>query len=87
MEPRPAKDGGRSLGHLDLLDVEGVAGVAAEVAHAVHEHVGAGAEAADGEVVAGGHAAFAGLDGDAGHVAQHVAQRGRVLLLDHGARG
>ena len=70
------------LRDLDLLDVERIARVAAEVADAVDEHVGPRAEAADRHLIAGRHAAFAGLERDAGDVAQHVAQRRRALLLD-----
>ena len=82
VDPRPAIDRRRALGHFDLFEVERVARVAAEVAHAVDEHVGARAEAADRHLIAGRHAAFAGLERDADDVAQHVAQRGGALLLD-----
>ena len=51
--PAAGERGRGSLGHLDLLDVVGIARVAAEVAHAVDEEVGAGAEPADAQVVAG----------------------------------
>ena len=82
-----AGDAGRgALGDFDLFEVERIARVAAEVAHAVDEHVGARAEAADGHLVAGRHAAFTGLERDARDVAQHVAQRHRALLLHDGAR-
>ena len=84
--PRPASDEVGSLGHFDLLEIERIARVAAEVAHAVDEHVGARAEAANGQLIAGGHAALAGLEGDAGDVAQHVAQGGGALLVHHRAR-
>ena len=60
---------GGTLGDLDLLKVEAVASVAAEVAHAVDEHVGARTEAANRHLVAGGVAAFAGLEGDTGGIA------------------
>jgi hypothetical protein len=72
----------RPLRHLHLLQVEGIASVTAEVAHAVDEHIGARAEPADGQIVAGRHAAFTCLHGDADHVPQHVAERRRRLLLD-----
>ncbi len=65
----------------DLLHIERVAIVAAEVAHAVEEDIVAGGEASDGEVVAL-CAAFARGDADAGHVAQGIAQCGRSLVLD-----
>ena len=83
-----ARDGRRrSLRDLDLLDVERVARVAAEIANAVDEHVGPRAEAADRHLVAGRHAAFPGLERDAGDVPQHVAQRRRALLLDDRSAG
>ena len=76
-----ASEGGRrgSLNHVDFLQVEGIAVVAAEIAHAIDIEIVARAEAANRQIVAL-RAAFAGRDADAGHVAQRVAQRGGVLL-------
>ena len=59
------------------------------VAHVVDEQAVRGVEAAHVEHVAGGArgaAAFAGLQRDAGHVAQRLAQRGDALRLHRRAR-
>ena len=69
---------GGAFEDLDLVIVEAVAVVAAEVADAVKEDVVAGGEAADGEVVPLGPG-FAGGDGDAGTLRTRVLQ-GAVLL-------
>ena len=73
--------GGGSLEDFDLLEMEGVAVVAAEVAHPVDVDVVARREAAQREGVAL-EAALARGDRNAGHVAQRFAQR-RVGLLLH----
>src|SRR5690606_16654610 len=69
---------GRSLDHLDLLQVERIARVRAGVAHAIDEQAVARTGAAHGEVLIAGQtaAAFAGLEGDARRVAEYVAQGG-----------
>ena len=67
--------------HFDLIHIEGIAIVAAEVAHAVEEDVVARGEATDGEAVSL-RAAFAGGQADAGNVAQGVAQCGCALVLN-----
>ena len=66
--------GRRALQHLDRLDVERVARIAAEVAHAVQEQVVARVEAADVRIVAL-PAELAGAERDAGHGAQRVVER------------
>jgi hypothetical protein len=72
----------RALEHLHRLQREDIAAVLAAVAHAVEVDVGAGREAAQVDVVAD-HAALAGAQGDAGHVAQRVLQRGGRLRVEH----
>ena len=74
-------DAGWAFEDFDLLVVEGVAIVGAEVADAVEEDVVAGGEAADGEVVALG-AELARGHGYAGDVAEGVAEGGVLLLLE-----
>ena len=74
---------GGTFEDVDLLIVEGVAEVAAEVAYAVEEDVVAGGEAADGEIVALS-AGFASGEGDAGDVAEGVAEGGDTLILEQG---
>src|SRR5262249_38082955 len=69
-----------SLEHVDILIVERVTVIAAEIAHAVEEDVVACGKAADGEVVAL-RAAFARRQADACDIAQRVAQGGVSLLL------
>ena len=63
--------------------IETVAGIGGEVAQAVEIDVILGVEAVDLELVARQRAAFADGDGDAGHVAQRLAQGGGGLFL-HG---
>jgi hypothetical protein len=77
---------GRSLEHFDLAIVERVARVDAEVAQAVGEDVVLGGDAADEELVAAHHPAFADLGGDARHVAQRLFERGHALLFQRLAR-
>ena len=78
-----AEHGARGpLQHLDLLVVEAVARVDAEVAQAVDVDVVVGVLAADLELVARQGAALADGDGDARHVAQALLQGGDVLLAD-----
>ena len=80
---------GRPHEHLDLLEVEDVAGDQAVVADAVDEQAVGGVEAAHVEHVAGGvrrAAALAGLERDAGHVAQRSLSVNGALLFDHRAR-
>src|SRR5690606_12198693 len=68
---------------LDILDVEGVARVAAAVARAVDEDVAARVEATELEIVgAGGETVFARVEGNAGGVPQDFGQVARALLLD-----
>ncbi len=67
--------------HLDFLVSEAVAGIGREIAQAVEIDVVLGVEAADLELVAREGAAFPDGDGDAGDVAQRLAQsRGSLLL-------
>ena len=75
--------GGGALEHLDRLQVEGVAGVLAEVADPVDVDVVAGREAAEREVVTLTPAAFARGQADAGHGAERVAQGEHRALLQH----
>ena len=58
-----------TLNDFDFFQVEGVAVVAAEVAHAIDVEIVAGAEAADRQVVAL-RAAFAGGNADTGDIAE-----------------
>ncbi len=90
-----AAEGGRggSLHDVDFLQIEGIAVVAAEIAHAIDVQIVARAEAANGQIVAL-RAAFAGGDADARDVAQGIAECGGVLLRHdlladdvHGLRG
>jgi hypothetical protein len=69
--------------HLDLLDVEQIAVVLAEIAHAVEKEVTAGRKAAQVVDVVRLRSSFRGGVADAGHVAQRVAKRGRALRADH----
>ena len=81
-----ASDRRRSLGDFDGFDVEGVAADFARVTGAVDVDVVADIESADEDVVAetdGSAGPLADAHGDARRVAQHVAQGGRVLLLEH----
>src|SRR6185369_3696276 len=77
-----AGDRRRALRHFDGLDVESIAADLTRIAGAVDIDVVADVEAthvdAVAETVAG--VAFADAHGDARRVAQHVAQRRRVLL-------
>ncbi len=77
------QDRGGALEHLDRLEVEGVAGVLAQVAHPVDVDVVAGREAAQGEVVALAPARLARGQADAGHRAQRVAQGEHRALVEH----
>ena len=79
---------GRPHEDLDLFEVVDVARHQPVVAHVVDEQAVGGIEAAHVEHVAGGArraAAFAGLQRDAGHVAQRFAQRGHALRFHRGA--
>ncbi len=77
----PEGHGRRPLQHLNLLVIERVAVVAAEIAHAVEKDVIAGSKPAQGKVVPL-RASLAGCQADARSVPQGVAQCGRALLLD-----
>ena len=70
-----------ALDHFHLLQVEHLAGLHADIAHAVDEGVALAVEAADEGTVTGGVAAFAGAKGDARHHAQGVLQAGGAGFL------
>ena len=86
VEPRPKASADGTLQHFDRLDVEEVAVVLADVAHAVEEEIAARGEAAQPEDLRRGHAAFRRGERDAGHVAQRFLQRRDRLLPDHRLR-
>ena len=80
----PGERGSRAFGDLDALHVERVAEIIADIAHAIDQHVLAGREAAHREgIAAARRVALAGLNADAGDVAQRIAQRPPPLLLQH----
>src|SRR5690606_32141855 len=77
-----AVDAVRAFDDFDLFQVEHLARGGADVAHAVHESAGLGIVTADEGAVAQRIAAFAGTEGDARGVAQHIGQRYRSLVLN-----
>src|SRR6185503_897228 len=79
----PGVSGAWSFHDVDLLEVERIARLRTEIAHAVDEDVVTRAETPQRQVVARGITAFAGRDRQTGNVAQHVAQRRRYLFLDN----
>src|SRR5690606_26543645 len=79
--PATGVGGGRPLRDFNLLEVEGVATVSAEIADAVDKEVIAGRKTANGNVIAGNPAALSGLDTDSGNIAKGVAQGRRSLVL------
>lgn len=89
VEPRPNKDRGWTLQNFDLLDIERIARVAAEIPHPVEIKVIAGREAAKREIVAL-RSRLASAQADAGHIAKRLAGGGdgdvlilQQLLRDH----
>ena len=80
VEPRPNRTEAGPFSTSIALQVERIAVVAAEVAHAVEVEVVARVEAAQCEAVAL-RAGLAGGEADAGHIAQRVAHRGDGLVL------
>jgi hypothetical protein len=78
-------DSRRAFEHVDLLIVERIAVVAAEVADSVQEDVVARGEAADGQVVAL-RAGFAGRQRNPRDVAQRILERGHALVREHELR-
>src|SRR6185437_9743259 len=76
---------GRTLQHLDVVEEEGIAVIAAEIPHAVEVDVAARAKTADRQIVAL-RAVLAGAEADAGDVAQGVAHRRNTLVFHDLAR-
>jgi hypothetical protein len=74
----------RAAQHVDLLQVEDLAVVLRGVAHAVEIHVAEGVEAAQHHVVAR-TPALGGIERETGNVAQRLAQRTGILLVEQGA--
>src|ERR1041384_4655285 len=74
-------DSGWTLQHFNLVHVEGIAVVAAEVTHAIEEDVVASGKAADGQAVSL-CSPFTSGQADAGDVAQGVTQGGGSLVLN-----
>src|SRR5690606_6267471 len=62
--PAPGIVRTRPFCHFHLRDVVGIAGIAAEIPHAVDEDVGTRAEPADAELVARRRSPFPGLHAD-----------------------
>ncbi len=85
VEPRPNCDACRAFEHIDLFIVEGIAVIAAEVAHAVEKDVVLRSEAANGQIVAL-QRALTGRETDAWRIAQRIAQRGDTLDRQEAAR-
>ncbi len=78
----PTKEhGGRTAQHVDLFQVEDLPVVLGDIADAVQVEVAEGVKAPQIHAVAD-TAAFAGVEGEAGDVAQGVLQ-GVVVLLEH----
>src|ERR1041384_2829153 len=74
-------DSGWTLQHFNLVHVEGIAVVAAEVTHAIEEDVVASGKATDGQTITL-CAPLAGGQADAGDVAQGVTQGSGTLVLN-----
>src|SRR5690606_37646728 len=74
----PAQGGIRAADDFHAFQVEDFARLAAGVADSVHVDVAGRGSAADEGPVGQGLAAFAGAEGDARRIAQHVFQRGGV---------
>ncbi len=70
----------RALDDLHLLQVEGIARLHADVAHAVQEQAAGGVLAANDGQVAASPSALARGEGDARRILQHVLQRCRGLV-------
>src|ERR1700687_1744840 len=83
VEPRPNRTEEGPLSTSTDSEVEGGAGVLAQVAHPVDVDIVAGREAAQGEVVALAPARLPRGQADAGHRPQRVAQGEHRALVEH----
>ena len=79
----PAQRRIRSAHDLHRIDREHFAILCAKVAHAIDEDAALTVEAADEGPIADRIAALGRTEGDAGHGAQGIGERGRSGLLDH----